>query len=228
MARDKTAQIRLLGPRDLAPGPRPRLRVPRRRGPPDHRSGGPGADPRAGHPARLEGRVDLPGPARAPAGDGHRRRRPQAVPLPRRLAHPARLREVRRHGALRARAAGPARPRGGPPRRGGDDARARAGVRRPPARPRVLPHRLRAVRGREPVLRAGHDVQGARDHLGRRDGLRLPGQERRPPRAGGRGPAGVGDRRQRSSAAAAAGTSCSPSRRAGAGATCARTTSTST
>ena len=60
-----------------------------------------------GHPARLEGRLDLPVTRRPPAGDGHRRRRPQAVPLPRRLARAARRREVRRHGR-----ASPARCRG--------------------------------------------------------------------------------------------------------------------
>ena len=39
---------------------------------------------RARHPAGLEGRVDLPVPQRPPAGDRDRRRRAQAVPLPRR------------------------------------------------------------------------------------------------------------------------------------------------
>ena len=37
-------------------------------------------------PARLDGRLDLPAPPRARAGDRLRRRRAQAVPLPRRLA----------------------------------------------------------------------------------------------------------------------------------------------
>ena len=69
------------------------------------------ADRRAGDPARVGGRLDLPLPERPPAGDGHRRRRAQAVPLPRRLARAARPREVRRHGALRPRAAAAARAR---------------------------------------------------------------------------------------------------------------------
>ena len=67
------------------------------------RARGARAHPRAGHPAGLEGRLDLPVSERSPAGDGRRRRRPQAVPLPRRLAHPPRRGEVRRHDALRAR-----------------------------------------------------------------------------------------------------------------------------
>ena len=88
-------------------------------------SGGAGADRRAGHPAGLAGRVDLPVPARAPAGHGHRCRGSQAVPLPRRLARAPRRGEVRRHGPLRRRAA-QAAPRGGRPRgvRGARPARA--------------------------------------------------------------------------------------------------------
>ena len=38
--------------------------------------------PRPRDPSRMDGRVDLPGSARAPSGDGHRCRRAQAVPLP--------------------------------------------------------------------------------------------------------------------------------------------------
>ena len=81
------------------------------------RARGARAHPRARHPARVEGRVDLPVPERAPAGDGHRRRRPQAVPLPRGVAHPPRRREVRRDDALRPRAAEAARAGRGRPRR---------------------------------------------------------------------------------------------------------------
>ena len=61
--------------------------------------------------------MDLPVPARAPPGDGHGRRRAQAVPLPRCVAYAPRRREVRRHGRVRPRAAGPARARRGRPRR---------------------------------------------------------------------------------------------------------------
>ena len=135
-----------------------------------------------GDPARLEGRLDLPVPARPPAGDGHRRRRPQAVPLPRRLARAARQREVRRHGPLR-RGAAAAAPRAST-RTSATARRSTApcvlAVRRAAARARLLPHRLGGVRGRERVLRARDDAQGARPHrAGRHDGLRLPGQERR-------------------------------------------------
>ena len=63
---------------------------------------------------------------------------------------------------------------------------------------------------------------------GRRDGLRLPGQERPAARAGGRRPEGERGRRRRSSGAAAAARSCSRTRRAAAGTTCAPRTSTRT
>ena len=107
--------------------------------------------------------------------------------------------------------------------------RARAGLRRAAARPRLLPHRHRGVHGHQRVLRAGHDAQGARDDRARRhDGLRLPGQERQAPHPGRRRPAGHRDRAARSSAAAAAARSCWPTSPAAAGATCARTTSTPT
>ena len=82
----------------------------RRRGRrPRRRAGGARADRRAGDPARVGGRVDLPVSERAPPGDGHRRRRAQAVPLPRRLAYAARRGEVRRHGPVREGAAAAAR-----------------------------------------------------------------------------------------------------------------------
>ena len=126
------------------------------------RARGAGADRRARDPARLGGRLDLPVPERAPPGDRHRRRRAQAVPLPRRLARAPRRAEVRRHGAVRegAAAAAPAcRPR---PRRLRDARpRLRARLRRAPARARLLPDRLRGVRGGERVLRAGDDAQAS-------------------------------------------------------------------
>ena len=50
-------------------------------------------------PPAWDGRLDLPLPDRPHPGDRHRRRRPQAVPLPRALARAARPREVRRDGA---------------------------------------------------------------------------------------------------------------------------------
>ena len=184
------------------------LHLPRRRRRAGHRARGPRADRRARHPAGLEGRLDLPGRARAPAGDRDRRRRPQAVPLPPAVAHAARLREVRRDDPLRRRAAEAARAR----RRAADrhrraHPRARAGLRGAAARPRLLPRRLRAVRGRERVLRPRHDAQGARHARPRalRDGVRLRGQERQAAHPGRRSTPTRSRSSPRSSAAAAAG-----------------------
>ena len=66
------------------------------------------------------------------------------------------------------------------------DPRPRAGLRGAAARPRLLPHRLRAVHGRERVLRPRHHAQGARHARPRaaRDGVRLRGQERQAPDPG--------------------------------------------
>ena len=98
------------------------------------------------------------------------------------------------------------------------------------ARPRLLPDRHRGVRRDERELRAGHDAQGARDRRGRRDdGVRLPRQERQ----------AAASRRSSTRSRSTSSTklkrrrgrrrrSCSPTRRAAAGATCARATSTST
>ena len=186
------APRRLLG-RAHAPAPGSRLRLLRQRRA-DRRARGAAPHPRARHPAGLEGRLDLPVPQRPPAGDGHRRRRPQAVPLPRRLAHAPRRREVRRHDR-----ASPAR------------CRSCASTSTPtsptPAsstRERVLACAVRLLdRGffrigteeyavHERVLRPGDDAQGARPHRGRRrDGLRLPRQERQAAHPGGRRPAGA-------------------------------------
>ena len=197
---------RLLRPRDHPPARGPRLRLLRRRRRAGRRARGARAHPRARHPAGLEGRLDLPVPERPPAGDGHRRRRPQAVPLPRRLAHPPRRREVRRHDALRPRAAAAARAGRGRPRR---DRRARPASACWPARcgcstaasSASAPRSTRCQR----VLRPGDDAQGARDaSTDGADGLRLPGQERPAPHPGGRRPAGAARSCARSSAAAAA------------------------
>ena len=130
-----------------------------------------------------------PHPERAPAGDRDRRRRAQAVPLPRGLAHAPRRGEVRRHDPLRPRAARAARAR-------------RGGPASPPSeltRERVLACAVRLLDrgffriGTEEytdVLRAGHDPQGAREDRRRADALRLPGQERSAADHGGRRPAG--------------------------------------
>ncbi len=62
-------------------------------------------------------------------------------------------------------------------------------------------------------LRAGDDAQAPRARRGDGVRLRLPGQERQAPRAGGRRPRGRRRSSARSSAAAAAATSCWPTRR---------------
>ena len=170
-----------------------RLRLPRQRDRrADRRPRDARARARARHPAGLEGRVDLPVPERPPAGHGDRRRGPQAVPLPRRLADPPRRGEVRGHDPLRQGAAEAARAgRGRPRRHRPADARTRAGLCDPPARPRLLPRRHRGVHG---VLRPGHDPQAPRAHRRRPDGLRLHRQERPAPDPGGRRPARAGHR----------------------------------
>ena len=54
-----------------------------------------------GDPAGLRAGLDLPAAERPPAGDRARRARPQAVPLPPRLAAGARRRQVRAHARVR-------------------------------------------------------------------------------------------------------------------------------
>ena len=108
------------------------------------------------------------------------------------------------------------------------DPRARAGLRGAAARPRLLPRSAPRSTRSPRVLRARDDPQGARAHRGRR---RWSSTIR--PRA-----ASGASRRSstrspwrscaRSSAAAAAARSCSPTRPAATGATCARPTSTPT
>ena len=100
---------------------------------------------RARDPARVEGRVDRGDAAREAPGDGHRQRRPQAVPLPRRVPRAAGGREVRGADPVRGEAARAARRDGRAP-----DARparpvARLRGRDPADQPRVVPHRLRAA-----------------------------------------------------------------------------------
>ena len=136
--------------------------------------------------------------------------------------------EVRGHGRLRPRAAGAARARRDRDAQRRHEPRPRARVRRAPARPRLLPRRRRGLRGHEPVLRPGDDAQEARAPARRRAAVRLPGQARQAPRAGGRRPA----RRRRHRAAEGAPRrrrrSCSPTRRGAGGSTSAPRTSTST
>ena len=115
-----------------------------------------------GDSARVDERVDLRRRARAPAGDGTRRPRAQAVPLPPRLAHAPRRDEVRPHAGVRHDAAARARAdreRPGPPR---PAARARARGGRPSRRRDPDPRRQRAVPARERVVRRDDDARAAR------------------------------------------------------------------
>ena len=69
------------------------------------------------------------------------------------------------------------------------DRRARAGLRGAAARRRPVPDRQRGVRRRRGRRGTGDGDQGHVRDRRRRGGVRLPGQGRRPPRAGGPGPA---------------------------------------
>ena len=144
----RRAGLRYIGaPRDghQSPPIRPRVLVPRRRRPPRDRSRHAPAHPRAGDPAGVDGRVDLPVAQRSRAGLRPRRARAQAVPLSRPLARDARREQVRAHAGLRSRAAahsraGRARP--GPARLA---AREGPGHARAPARDDADPDRQRSV-----------------------------------------------------------------------------------
>ena len=158
-----------------------------------------------GDPARVAGRLDLPVAERPPAGGRYRRRRPAAVPLPPRLAHPAGRREVPEDGHVREGAVEGPRAGAGRPRRRGDDEGACVRGRRTAARPRVLPDRQRRLRGGEQQLRADHARAAARPARGQDDGLRLRGQvrdrapdhHRRPGRRRGAGRDAEASRRRR-------------------------------
>jgi hypothetical protein len=95
-----TATIRLLDSRHHAAAAWTRVRVPDGRRQAGHFGGDARTDPGARNSPRLEGRLDLSPPERAPPGDRHRRRGPQAVPLPRGLAITAGPAEVRRDARL--------------------------------------------------------------------------------------------------------------------------------
>ena len=102
------------------------------------------------------------------AGRRYRRRRPAAVPLPPRLAHPAGRREVPEDAHLR-KALSKAREQvlidlGAR----GDDAGACVRGRRTAARPRVLPDRQRRLRRGEQQLRSDHPRAAARPAGGER------------------------------------------------------------
>ena len=107
-------------------------------------------------------------------------------------------------------------------------ARAGARVRRAAAGPRLLPDRLGGLRRDERDLRPRDDAQVARDGRRRHDPLRLHRQGVQAPRAGGDRPGGRRARRDAQAPPRRRATSCSPTSAAGAGATCARRTSTPT
>ncbi len=186
------SQSQLLGPRHPPQAARPRLLLPRGGRRADHRRGDPGADPRPGDPARMDGRLDLYRPARPHPGDGDRRRRPQAVPLPRRLARAPRSRQVRGDGGLREAAAEAPRPDPRGARHAGPEPGPRLRLRGRAARPRPVPGRQRALRERERQLRAD-DAQVPASEAREGDGaVRLPVEVRAagpPPDLGARGDA---------------------------------------
>ena len=210
----ETVRLRRRG--DLPAPPRSRLRLPRRRRRAGRRRAGAGADSRPGDPAGLGRRLDLRPAQRAHPGDRDRRRRAQAVPLPRRAGSGGpRQRKFERCGASPppcrgcvARSAATSSATGMPPRAG-------AGLRRPPARPRLLPHRRRGVRRGERAATGWRRCAASTSPSRRRgDRLRLPGQERA---AAACSRSATRPRCGRSSgcaAAAAAPRTCSPSRTA--------------
>ena len=103
------APCRLLLRRDPEGRPRARVQLRGGRRDDDRRPRGDRPDPRARHPAGVEGRLDLPPPQRPHPGDRGRRGRAQAVPLPPAVARRPRPGQVRRDGAVRALAAADAR-----------------------------------------------------------------------------------------------------------------------
>ena len=96
------ATRRLLRTGNTPAPPRPRILVRGRARPARGRRGHARADPGLGDPAGVGGRVDLPVGERPYPGGRDGRPWPEAVPLPRRLAAPARPREVRPVAGLRA------------------------------------------------------------------------------------------------------------------------------
>ncbi|CAA9274984.1 MAG: DNA topoisomerase IB (poxvirus type), partial [uncultured Blastococcus sp.] len=162
----------------------------------------PGPHPRAGDPAGMARRLDLPLAQRPHPGHRRRRRRPASVPVPRPVAGPAGRGEARAGAGDRppvARRARRRRRRAAHPR---SEPGARPGHRDPAAGPRRLPDRQRAVRGGERHVRAGDAAPRARARPRGADLLLLHRQGRHRARGGAHRPA-HGDRR--ATAAGAAG-----------------------
>ena len=157
-------RVDLNGPGHQSPPARRRLGVLRRGRREDRRPRDARPDPRAGRPARVDGRLDLPVPERPHPGGRRRRGRAQAVPLPPALARAARRDQVREDGRVRPRRCPrcASRPHATCRKRVVRTG-ARPRVRRPSPRPRLLPDRRRGVRRGERELRARDDAQVPRD-----------------------------------------------------------------
>ena len=152
-------------------------------------------DPLARHPAGLDRCLDLHLATRPPAGHRARRARPQAVPLPPRLARRPRDeakydRMIAFGQALPAHPA-PGRCRPAPAR---PAARARAGGRGPAAREDAAAGRQRGVRPRQPLLRPDHAARPPCRGRQQPDPVPLPRQGRQGQRRGAVGRAPGADR----------------------------------
>ena len=142
--------------RQGSPGDVPLHRRRRRQG---HRRGHAGAHQVAGDSARMDRCLDLRAGQRPPAGHRARRQGPQAVPLPRALAQPARRGQVRTHAQFRQ---GPARDPAPGRRRAqaaGPAAREGAGHRGLPAGTDHDADRERGIRAHQQVVRPDHAAQ---------------------------------------------------------------------
>ena len=142
---------------------------------------GAAADPLARDSARLHRRVDRDRSARPPPGDGPRRARAQAVPLPPALARAARRRQVRADGRVQRGAAADPAPAASRPRAARPPAREGARRDREAARGDVHPRRQRGVRDRERLVRADDPARRPRRDRRQRAPLRVPRQERQAP-----------------------------------------------
>ena len=133
-------------------------------------------------------------PTRPPAGHRARRARPQAVPLPPRLARGARRGQVRPHDRLRPGAARHPAPRGCRPAQARPAARARAGGRGSAAGEDADAGRQRGIRPRQPLLRTDHAARPPCRGRQQPDPVPLPEQGRQGQRRGALGCAPGADR----------------------------------
>ena len=177
--RAEARAVHLAGDLPSAAGSRVRLRASERAARPGR--GDARADPVAGDPSRVGGRLDLSGRARPPAGGRHGRGGTAAVPVPRGLARPSRPRRssIASFGWLGAspRCGGSAT--GTSPRAGLTRERVARG-RRPAPRSRLLPGRVGGVHGGERLVRARDDPAQATCACPRRRGALRLRREGRP------------------------------------------------